>query len=436
MHHFQGVSQDPQELLQSARMRSSISPERLSKWRRNTLERQQMKRLLVEILCGLAVVVLMVSFNHQIGQLKEQNQEVAQLRSMIAETSSSTSSKTDITTVRSQLMQHMDNRLATMEAQLTEVHREAEEANCLKDEIDATRREATLLKAEYSRDISRTQELVDTYQAEIRARGRNTRETLEKTKTALSKLQLDALSQPSTEQLHRAMLSPTVQLNGEDTVGSGTLIYSRRTPRSGKNESYVITSYHVVRNILADSPRASREGISVTVYNEDGQLEVRADMICHDERIDAALLRLRSKQIFTNVAAILPRELAADLSVWDPICAVGCPLGNDPIPTTGQLSSKRNVLNGSNYWMINAPTYYGNSGGGVYASDRRMLIGVFSKIYTHGRGNPVVVPHMGLCTPITAVYEWLDREKLGFVLKASTVSMPSENHILAPAPGK
>ena len=36
------------------------------------------------------------------------------------------------------------------------------------------------------------------------------------------------------------------------------------------------------------------------------------------------------------------------------------------------------------------------------------MLGVFSKIYTHGGLRPLVVPHMGLVTPLTPVYDWLD----------------------------
>jgi len=45
------------------------------------------------------------------------------------------------------------------------------------------------------------------------------------------------------------MLLPTVQLNGDDTVGSGTLVFSAGTRRNDQVESYVLTSFHVVRNI-------------------------------------------------------------------------------------------------------------------------------------------------------------------------------------------
>ena len=72
--------------------------------------------------------------------------------------------------------------------------------------------------------------------------------------------------------------------------------------------------------------------------------------------------------------------------------------------------------------MINAPTYFGNSGGGIYRADTHQLIGVFSKIYTHGKGRPVVVPHMGLCTPIDQIYDWLEDNKLSHLLSSESVS--------------
>jgi RNase P/RNase MRP subunit p29 len=75
------------------------------------------------------------------------------------------------------------------------------------------------------------------------------------------------------------MLLPTVQLNGDDTVGSGTLIFSGENPTNQKVESYVLTSYHVVRNILADTPRAAKDGFDVTVYLPGEKLTVKGKMV-------------------------------------------------------------------------------------------------------------------------------------------------------------
>jgi hypothetical protein len=87
---------------------------------------------------------------------------------------------------------------------------------------------------------------------------------------------------------------------------------------------------------------------------------------------------------------------------------VGCPLGNDPIPTFGEIADTHHEVDGNHYWMINAPTYIGNSGGGIFSSSDHELLGIFSKIYTHGNLRPTVIPHMGLVTPLTAVYDWLE----------------------------
>ncbi len=82
--------------------------------------------------------------------------------------------------------------------------------------------------------------------------------------------------------------------------------------------------------------------------------------------------------------------------------------------------------------MINAPTYFGNSGGGIYRADTKQLIGVFSKIYTHGKGNPVVVPHMGLCTPMEQIYAWLATENLDHLLQSSSVPRVDLSQLASP----
>ena len=71
--------------------------------------------------------------------------------------------------------------------------------------------------------------------------------------------------------------------------------------------------------------------------------------------------------------------------------------------------------------MINAPTYFGNSGGGVYSVPDCNLIGIFSMIYTYGKAKPIVVPHMGLFLPLDSIADWLGSESLDFVLQGAEV---------------
>ncbi len=219
--------------------------------------------------------------------------------------------------------------------------------------------------------------------------------------------------------MRSSMLTPIVQLNGTDTVGSGVVLYSRKDA-AGKPATYVVSSYHVVRNILAElrDPGDRTKGIQVNVYPDGAPVSELADVLAFDEESDLVLLQLRGTQILPSVARLLPSPELARVSVFTPIYAVGCPLGNDPIPTFGEVASVRNVVAKRNYWMINAPTYFGNSGGGVFLSRTHELVGIFSKIYTHGAGRPTVIPHMGLATPVDAVVAFLEKNGYGFVAAA------------------
>ena len=375
-----------------------------------------MKRILLEILAGMAVIVLMASLHHQITRLKAENGDVATLRQLVHDAVEKTDTETEQSVARQQALAQIRSRIEQMESRISEASLSVEEAEKLREELLATRRATDRFKHEIARDVTRTQELVDAYHRESRARDQKAAQQRSAAVTDIRSLADRFLPDPGI--LDDAMLKPTVQLNGDDTVGSGTLIFSGDNIETDTVESYVLTSYHVIRNILADTRSARRDGISVTIYLKSGPVEDRADMVSHDERIDAALLKMRSAKKYQGVARAVSRTASHRVRVWDRIYAVGCPLGNDPIPTRGEISSVQNELNGANYWMINAPTYFGNSGGGVFLADSRELVGVFSKIYTHGRGNPVVVPHMGLCTPIELIYDWLEKDKLDFVLES------------------
>jgi S1-C subfamily serine protease len=391
-----------------------------------------MRRTLLEIVGGVVAVVVMASLHHQIARLEVRQGDVAQLRVMVAEATRRADSRVDVEQLRAELTHLVEARFDAIESRVEEARREAEGASSLGQEVELARREAALVRAEMTRDVRQTRELLKTYRDELSARDSDVLARTEQTRQHVEAL--FGRVAPDPRLLSRELLAPTVQLNGTETVGSGTIIKSVRDDRTGKAETWILTAYHVVRNILADSPRAVREGIAVTVYTEqDGRVEVRADLVAHEHEIDAALLRVRDDRVFDSVAHVLPRHEFPRVRVWDEIYAIGCPLGNDPIPTKGAISSMHNMLSGTNYWMINAPTYYGNSGGGVFLADSRELIGVFSKIYTHGRGTPVVIPHMGLCTPIESIYRWLEKEELLQVLSQPAELEADLANLAAPA---
>jgi S1-C subfamily serine protease len=384
-----------------------------------------MKRILLEILGGLTVLVLLASFHQQIARLKIHHQEVSSLRALVQDAIANVSAKAeDATTMRAQIMAQIEAKLAARMQDLEQqvAQGSLQEADKLKEELEAARRDHARFKAQFAEDLHRTQKMVGAYHAELKANEDSSKAFLMKTENELALLR--ARVRPNHARLTEQMLLPSVQLNGDDTVGSGTLIYSRKNEKTGQVESYVLTAFHVVRNILADTPTARREGIAITIYQNGKQVEEKGDMVAHKPSIDVALLKLRSKKLYKFVAGVLNPDEAKRVQVWDPVYAVGCPLGNDPIHTKGEISSMRNELNGSNYWMINAPTYFGNSGGGVYMGVNHKLAGVFSKIYTHGRGTPTVIPHMGLFTPVPLIRKWLTAEKKAFVLGDARAAEP------------
>jgi S1-C subfamily serine protease len=214
------------------------------------------------------------------------------------------------------------------------------------------------------------------------------------------------------ERMWKELLGPTVQLMGEETVGSGVLLASEQVPGTEDFTTYVITAWHVIRDIQT-APDNVNTPVAVTIYGIDGKIRPEtAQLLKFDAGLDIALLKLNSNRPVECGAKLAPRAKLADVRIFEQIYAVGCPLGNDPIPTFGEIADTHHVVDGQGYWMISAPTYIGNSGGGVFDAETHELLGIFTKIYTHGTLRPTVVPHMGLATPLPAVYDWLDQ--IGF----------------------
>lgn len=398
-----------------------------SNWERAT----GMKRTLVEVFCGLAALVLMVSLHQQIARIEVQQQDVTQLERKVEQAVATAGDAKDLQKLRAQIVEQTETRLAELEKQLRSATAGSTQAASIQAEVEQAKQDVANFRSEMSSDFERTKALVDAYIHEIRTKEKDADLRLSETQRAVSTLAGQIYRDPN--EMTRTMLLPTVQLNGDDTVGSGTVVFSGTNPTSQKVETYVLTSYHVVRNILADTPKAAKDGFEVTIYLPDEKLIVKGKMVANQPKIDAALVQVMTERTLPYVANVLPRNESKQVEVWDQVCAVGCPLGNDPVPSNGELSSLHNELNGANYWMINAPTYFGNSGGGIYRADTRQLIGVFSKIYTHGKGTPVVVPHMGLCTPIDSVYEWLASEHLEHLLQSSAIARPDISQLAAPA---
>lgn len=400
-----------------------------------------MKRTLAQASAGAAVLIALLYFQRQLHLVEvrqagiERRQERVELRqedmSALERAIHQTITRDELRSTREQVIARTEARLCSLEKRLLLAAADSEQAEMIACELERAQRDAAQLQHRLSSDFARTKTLVDSYLEELRSKHDDCAARLRETRQQIAALAGSVYR--DRDLMTRRMLLPTVQLNSDDTVGSGTIVFSGPNPRRGQRvESYVLTSYHVVRNILADTPRTAREGFDVTIYLDSEQLALKGRMIASEPGIDAALVKLETDRVLPYVANALPRSQRDEIQVWDPICAVGCPLGNDPVPSTGEVSSLHNDLNGSNYWMVNAPTYFGNSGGGIYRSGTRQLIGVFSKIYTHGQGDPVVVPHLGLCTPIDLVYDWLEEHELEHLVSGERVEQADLRQLAAP----
>ncbi|MDP6989885.1 MAG: trypsin-like peptidase domain-containing protein [Planctomycetota bacterium] len=237
-------------------------------------------------------------------------------------------------------------------------------------------------------------------------------------------VELDRQGDRRPQQMWSELVGPTVQLSGETTVGTGVLLASVLDETSDLWTTPVITAWHVVRDILHDS-REDDPSIPVRIYAADGSVrDESASLLGFDRWVDIALLELSTDEPCAHTARLADRERLAAVATFDPIYAVGCPLGNDPIPTFGEVADRRHEVDGERYWMISAPTYIGNSGGGIFDARTHELLAVFSKIYTHGSLQPTVVPHMGLATPLDVIYDWLAAEGLARIEPAEERGAP------------
>ncbi len=236
------------------------------------------------------------------------------------------------------------------------------------------------------------------------------------------------LAKGEPDRLWHELVGPVVQLSGDLTVGSGVLLESQRRASGEGWVTHLLTSWHVVRDIYGTIERVDTP-VPVRMYEPSGRYhDQTAHMVAYDVGLDIALLEMDLDSAVPHGARLATREELELVRTFESVYAVGCPLGNDPIPTSGEIASTAHDVDGLNYWMISAPTYIGNSGGGIFRASDHSLIGIFSKIYTHGSARTTIVPHMGLATPMPVIYEWLDRSghtaRLGLESGVRTASAP------------
>ena len=309
-----------------------------------------------------------------------------------------------------QQAEELELRLASAESTLGTIEERVETQGTDLHALEREALPASQLEEERARWGEELNSLFDARYRELSTAVSSVEEAARENSLEVQRLEATLAAPRDLEGMWQELVGPVVQLAGDSSVGSGVLLRSR--PIEDGYSTFLMTAWHVVRDIQGDLSKTDLP-VPVFIYEEDGTIEEEAaQLLAFDADLDAALLELVTDEPFPNGADLAPRERLREIRIFDPIYAVGCPLGNDPIPTRGEVATTRHLVDGEWYWMINAPTYIGNSGGGIFDGSSHELLGIFSKIYTHGTLRPTIVPHMGLVTPLSAIYDWLDDEGL------------------------
>ena len=161
--------------------------------------------------------------------------------------------------------------------------------------------------------------------------------------------------------------------------------------------------------------------VTVEMFDYDGSKivsanSIKAQIIAYDKNHDIAAVKLNSHRPILNVATVIPKEDIEDLQIADPVWVCGCSLLHDPFPNPGTLTYLREMIDQKSYIMQNAPSIFGNSGGGLFHGETGYLLGLTSRITVTQLGFGMDVQSwMGFSTHPDRLYEFFEHQELQFL---------------------
>ena len=235
------------------------------------------------------------------------------------------------------------------------------------------------------------------------------------------------------KEVHEKILYPVTRVRASDSGGSGVVIYSEPDPEhAGQYINIALTCQHVVdKNIVVkdewdtvlkrEIKKDVTSEVTVEMFDYDGSKivsanSIKAQIIAYDKNHDIAAVKLNSHRPILNVATVIPKEDIEDLQIADPVWVCGCSLLHDPFPNPGTLTYLREMIDQKSYIMQNAPSIFGNSGGGLFHGETGYLLGLTSRITVTQLGFGMDVQSwMGFSTHPDRLYEFFEHQELQFL---------------------
>ena len=236
-----------------------------------------------------------------------------------------------------------------------------------------------------------------------------------------------------TNEVHEKILYPVTRVRATDSGGSGVMIYSEPDVENpGQYINIALTCQHVVdKNIVVkdewdtvlkrEVKRDVTSECNIELFDYDKSKLVSANtikgqIIAYDKNHDLAAIKLNSTRQVPYVATVIPQEQIEDMQIADPVWVCGCSLLHDPFPNSGTLTYLREMIDQKEYIMQNAPSIFGNSGGGLFHGRTGHLLGLTSRITVTQLGFGLdIQTWMGFSTHPDRLYEFFDHQELQFL---------------------
>ena len=237
--------------------------------------------------------------------------------------------------------------------------------------------------------------------------------------------------------LHEKILYPVTRVKAGKAGGSGVLVYSEPDPKEeGKYINIILTCQHVIDGAISvkdewdsllkrEIKKDIKEEVANEVFDYDGSKissanSSQAEIIAYDKGHDLAAIKLRNSRPQEYVATIYPKDGIDDLQLFDDVWTSGCSLLHDPFASKGELTYLREMIDQKSYILYNAPSIFGNSGGGVFHGDNVTLLGLCSRITSIQLGFGIdVMTWMGFGTHPSRLYEFFEHHELQFIYDGS-----------------